>query len=83
MLKDDEIERDAIESTAEYIARNPERRGLVEVDEFAKYPYTGCLLPGAPLLKLFGQAGWDEVWQTLSFLKRTECYHKPDPKYNS
>ena len=81
VLKNDELERTEIESTSEYIARNPERKGLVAIDEFAKYPYTGCLLPGGPQIRLFGSDGWDEVWRTLSCLRRTECYRKPDPKY--
>lgn len=81
VLKDNELERSAIEDTSEYIARNPERKGLVETDKFASYPYTGCLLPGGPQVRLFGQQGWDEVWQTHAFLRRTECFRKPDPKY--
>ena len=81
VLRDQELEQHAIETVAEYIARNPERRQLIPSDTFASYPYTGCLLPGAAQLRLFTANGWDEVWRTLSFLKRTECFRKPDPKY--
>jgi len=81
VLKEAELERDAIESTAEYVARNPERKGLVDEDAFAAYPYTGCLLPGAARLRLFSEQGWDEIWRTLAFLRRTECFRRPDPKY--
>ena len=81
VLKDQELEREAIELTAEYIARNPERKKLIDVDAFAKYPFTGCLLPGAARLRLFSETCWDKVWRTLVFLKRTECYRRPDPKY--
>jgi len=81
VLKDEELERDAIESVVEYIARNPERRDLIQSDAFASYPYTGCLLPGAARLRLFTDEGWDEIWRALAFLKRTECYRRPDPKY--
>ena len=81
VLKEKELERTAIECTSEYIARNPERKGLVAADEFANYSYTGCLLPGGPQIRLFGHEGWNEVWRTLVFLRRTECYRKPDPKY--
>ena len=77
------MEREAIENSAEYIARNPERKGLIDVDAFATYPFTGCLLPGAARLKLFTENGWDEIWRTLAFLKRTECFRRPDPKYDS
>jgi len=83
VLKEDELECEAIESTVEYIARNPERKQLIELDEFATYPFTGCLLPGAARLRLFAEQGWDEIWRTLSFLKRTECFRIPDPKYRS
>lgn len=83
VLKDHELEHEAIESTAEYIARNAERKGLIDVDAYATYPFTGCLLPGAARVRLFTDKGWDEVWQTLAFLKRTECFRKPDPKYDS
>ena len=81
VLKEEELERDAIEDVAEYIARNPERKGLVPFDGFARYPFTGCLLPGACQLRLFQKIGWDEIWQTLAFLRRTECFRIPDPKY--
>ncbi|MCC9642166.1 hypothetical protein LOC71_07765 [Rhodopirellula sp. JC740] len=83
VLREEERERSAVETTAEYIARNAERDGLVPSDAFATYPYADCLLPGAPQVKLFGEQGWDEVWRTLSFLRRTECYRLPDPKYNA
>jgi putative transposase len=83
VLKDDELERGAIESTAEYIARNPERKELIDADAFATYPFTGCLLPGAARLRLFTEKGWEKVWRTLAFLKRTECFRIPDPKYES
>lgn len=80
VLSDEELERDAIESLVEYIARNPERKGLVGEDEFAAYPYTGCLLPGYPRLRLFEPDSWDRVWRTIAFLKRTQCFCVPDPK---
>jgi REP element-mobilizing transposase RayT len=83
VLQDDEREQKAIEEVVEYVARNPERKKLLTIDGFAKYPYTGCLLPGAPLLKLFQSPGWDEMWTTLAFLRRTECFRKLDPKYQS
>ncbi len=78
VLKDEELERDAIDSLVEYIARNPERQGLGSVDEFASYPYTGCLLPGYPQIRLFQSDSWDRVWRTIAFLKRTECFGIPD-----
>ncbi len=79
VLKDTELESDALELTAEYIARNPERRGLVPQDQFAKYPYTGCLLPGACRLRLYRGTKWEEIWRTISSLKSTECFRKTSP----
>ena len=58
VLKDEELERDAIESVIEYIARNPERAKLIGRDEFATYPYTGCLIPGYPQMRLFEPESW-------------------------
>ncbi|TWU39764.1 transposase [Novipirellula artificiosorum] len=80
VLRDKELEKDAIESVCDYIARNPERKGLVPIDGFADYPYTSCLLPGYPQIRLFEPTSWDTVWRTISFLKRTQCFHTPDPK---
>ncbi|MEO2035936.1 MAG: hypothetical protein ABGZ35_28005 [Planctomycetaceae bacterium] len=46
VLRDEERRDSAFESLAEYMARNPERSGLVKPDEYATYEYTGCLIPG-------------------------------------
>ncbi|WP_372722704.1 hypothetical protein [Novipirellula sp.] len=81
VLIDDEREQWMIEAVIEYIARNPERKGLVPIDEFASYPYTGCLIPGYPQMRLFQGEGWDELWRTVAFLKRTHCFRVPDPKH--
>ncbi|EMI56443.1 hypothetical protein [Rhodopirellula sallentina] len=81
VLKNHELERDAIESVVDYIARNPERQELVPIDGFSSYKYTGCLMPGYPQLRLFQDEGWDRIWRTLAFLKRTQCFRVPDPKY--
>ncbi len=81
VLSEEEYQCDGIEGIANYIARNPERKDLVPIDGFAGYAYTGCLMPGAATLKLFTGEGWDRVWRTLSFLRRTECHRIADPKY--
>jgi len=79
VLKEEELERDALEAVIEYIARNPERAELVGADQFASWPYTGCLIPGYPQMELFEPDSWDRMWRTLAFLKRTECFRIPDP----
>ncbi|MEZ6052537.1 MAG: hypothetical protein R3C02_14305 [Planctomycetaceae bacterium] len=71
VLRDDERDRSAFEEVAEYIARNPERAGLVPVDGFAEYAFSGCLLPGYPELRPFESDYWDRFWRTFSYL----CKH--------
>jgi REP element-mobilizing transposase RayT len=80
VLRDKELEKDAIESVCDYIARNPERKGLVPIDEYASYSYTSCLLPGYPQIRLFEATSWDTIWRTISYLKHTQCFRIPDPK---
>ena len=81
VLKPEERQAEAIEDLMEYIARNPERKGIVGRDGFDKYQFTGCLLPGAYRVELFQDCGWLAVWRTISFLRRTECFRRNDPKY--
>jgi len=53
VLKDEERREDEFWKLCEYIARNPERAGIVNQDEFAEYGFTGCLVPGYPELRPF------------------------------
>ena len=50
----------AFRDVCNYVARNPERAGLVATDEFASYKYSGCVVPGYPQLRPFESAYWDE-----------------------
>lgn len=59
----------AFREVCEYIARNPERAGLVAPDAFASYRYSGCLLPGYPLMRPFDDHYWDEYDRIVQFLK--------------
>lgn len=68
VLREEEREHSAFEGVAEYIARNPERKGLVPPDGYASYPYTGCLVPGYPELKPFEEGYWDRFWRIYSHL---------------
>jgi putative transposase len=70
VLREEERERDAFEEVAEYIARNPERAGLVPHDGFADYGYTGCVVPGYPELKPFENGYWDRFWRVYSHLAK-------------
>jgi len=68
VLKDEE--RSDFQNVCDYIARNPERAGLMKADEFASYPFSGCLIPGYPELKPFECNYWDEFDKIISYLKK-------------
>ncbi len=68
VLREEKREQGAFEQVAEYIARNPERSGLVRADGFADYPYSGCLVPGYPELKPFQKDYWDRFWRIHAHL---------------
>ena len=68
VLRDDERQPTAFEEVAEYIARNPERAGLVPVDGFRQYPYSGCLMPGYPDLSPWQDDYWNRFWKLYSRL---------------
>ena len=53
VLREHELERTTFEDVCAYIARNPERAGLVKENCFRDYPYTSCLVPGYPELKIW------------------------------
>jgi putative transposase len=69
VLTEDERERDTFEIVAEYIARNPERAGLVPADGFKQYKYTNCLVPGYPELDFKQDDYWERFWRVISFLR--------------
>ncbi|WP_063870175.1 hypothetical protein [Novipirellula maiorica] len=56
--------------TCEYVARNPERAGLVAVDAYAEYPFSGCLVPGYPELKPFEPDFWTRFNRSVSYLRK-------------
>lgn len=70
VLLEEERQEAAFMATCEYIARNPERSGLVAVDEFAKYPYSGCLVPGYPELKPFEADFWSRFDRSVSYHRK-------------
>ena len=78
VLKEDERERSAFETVVEYIARNPERKCLVGPDQFSKYPYTGCLIPGYPDVKVFQPDYWDLFWRLHSKLQTSGLIRSVD-----
>ena len=58
------------QNTCEYIARNPERAGLVEIDAYASYSFSGCLVPGYPELRPFEPDYWSQFDKIVSFLRK-------------
>jgi putative transposase len=70
VLREEERDRDAFEAVVEYIARNPERAGLVKPDCFQQYPYTGCLVPGYPELALWQNDFWERFWRIYACLRQ-------------
>ena len=59
VLRPDERLPEAFAAVVEYIARNPERAGIVGADKFREYSFTGCLLPGYPEVTLWQPDFWD------------------------
>ena len=80
VLRDDERQEKALENTVEYIARNPERKGLVAADDFRNYKFTGCLIPGYPELELWQDDFWPRFWRTYSFQRTNGLFRVSDEK---
>ena len=70
VFKPEERRDTEFRNVCEYIARNPERAGLVEADEYASYRFSGCLVPGYPELRPFGHGYWDQFDKIISFLRK-------------
>jgi REP element-mobilizing transposase RayT len=67
VLRDEDCERSAFETVAEYVARNPERAKLVQPEGYRAYPYTDCLLAGYPELRLWQLDFWDRFWRIHAY----------------
>jgi hypothetical protein len=83
VLREKELEVNELQTIVEYIARNPERNGLVAADQFASYGYSGCLLPGYPELRLFEPDSWTRIWRALAYLKKTAVFTRLDEDGNA
>ena len=70
VFQDEERQDNEFQNACEYIARNPERAGLVEVDAYATYRFTGCLIPGYPELRPFESTYWAQFNKIISFLRK-------------
>ena len=74
MLKVEERASEAFETVVEYIARNPERSELVKLDCFKEYPFTGCLVPGYPELRLWQADFWERFWRIYAYLREHRMF---------
>lgn len=70
VLKEDQRLEHAFAEVCEYIARNPERAGLVADDGYSEYKYSGCIIPGYPELKPFTADYWTRFWRAYSYLQK-------------
>jgi hypothetical protein len=70
VLREEERQQSAFEAVVEYIARNPERAGLVPTDGFREYGYTGCLAPGYPDLSPWQNGYWELFWRIYARLRK-------------
>jgi putative transposase len=69
VLRAEDRECSAFEEVVEYIARNPERAGLVPLDGYRQYEFSGCLVPGYPNLSPWQDDYWDLFWRIHSRLR--------------
>lgn len=70
VFKEEQRRDDEFRNVCEYIARNPERAGLVESDDYGSYAFSGCLVPGYPELRPFDSGYWDQFDKIISFLRK-------------
>ncbi len=70
VLRPDERQTAAFAAVVEYIARNPERAGLVGPDKYREYSFTNCLLPGYPEVTFWQPDFWDRFDRIVSSLRK-------------
>jgi putative transposase len=80
VLRDDERQEAAFTDVVEYIARNPERAGLVGADRYREYPYTDCLVPGYPELRIWQGDFWQRFWRIYAHLQATMLFQDERPE---
>jgi REP element-mobilizing transposase RayT len=69
VLNQKEREDSELANMVDYIARNPERAGLVPLDCCRQYQYTGCLMPGYPDLSPWQEDYWGLFWSIYGKLR--------------
>jgi hypothetical protein len=66
VLRENERQQGAFVSIVDYIAENPTRAGLAV--NARVWPYTGCMVPGYPVLDPRDERFWDLFWKIYSRL---------------
>ena len=64
VLREEELEKDAFEAVAFYIAENPVRAGLVQAA--GDWPFAGTMLPGYPDLDIRREGDWELYWKLIA-----------------
>jgi REP element-mobilizing transposase RayT len=67
VLRKEQRKRNAFAKVCFYITANPLRAELVGQPE--KWQYTGCIVPGYPMLNLFAEGYWPKFWKLYSRLR--------------
>jgi putative transposase len=70
VLREDERKRNAFAKVCFYITANPVRAGLVK--EGQAWPFAGCVVPGYPILDIFGEGHWSKFWKIYGEMRQSE-----------
>ena len=70
VLRESERQENEFHDLVEYIARNPERAGVVPADGYRDYPFTACLVPGYPELTIWQEDFWPRFWRCYNFIRK-------------
>jgi putative transposase len=78
VLKEAEQEHNAVERVIDYICRNPERAGLVELGQLSAYPFSGCIFPGYPDVNLWNENYNERLWRSHELLTVNHLFRVDD-----
>jgi putative transposase len=68
VLREEDREHNAFQSTCYYIQENPVRKELVTT--WTDYPYTGCMIPGYPELDIRASDYWVRFWRAYEYVRK-------------
>jgi putative transposase len=67
VLREQERERNAFQSTCAYIQENPVRKEIVSA--WSEYAYTDCMIPAYPELDLRAEDYWTRFWRVYAYVR--------------